>query len=289
MNSPVPSPTTAPAPTPAPAAATGPATAHGTVPRATFANTLHGEWIKFRSLRSTWYTVVALFVIGPGITYLAASNGRKVYEEIRASGDPWDPTALSLRSYIMAQLVIGVLSILVVTSEHATGLIRTSLTATPRRNRLLAAKVVMTTAVALVAGQALMFAVFLLGQALLADRNLPNAGLGDPDVLGAVVGGGLYLAAIAVLAVALGTIMRATAGALATLVGIVLLVPAFAGLFPSWLERLLDFWPTLGAGAVMATVPSPDYPHPWQNLGGLYVGVTALLAVAFVVFRRRDV
>jgi len=261
----------------------------GTAHRATFVNALHAEWIKFRSLRSTWYTVAALFVIGPGITWLSASHSRTVYEETTAAGDPWDPTALSLKSYIMAQLIIGVLSILVVTSEHATGLIRTSLTAVPSRGRLLAAKVTMVTAVALAAGQVLMFAVFLLGQALLADRHVPNAGLSDDNVLRAVVGGGIYLAAVAVLAVALGTILRATAGALATLVGIVLLVPAFAELLPSWLQEVLDFWPTLGGAAIMAAVPNPDHPHPWQNLGGLCLGVVALLAVAFTVFRRRDV
>jgi ABC-2 type transport system permease protein len=177
----------------------------------------------------------------------------------------------------------------VVTSEYATGLVTTSLAATPRRHRLLAAKVVVAGAAALVAGQALMVAAFLLGQALLAARGVPHAALGDPGVLPAVAGGGLYLAAIALLAIGLGTILRATAGALATLVGIVFLVPAVSGLFPSWLQGLFDFWPSQGAAAVLATAPDPAYPHPWLNLGGMCLGVVAVLATAFVVFRRRDV
>jgi hypothetical protein len=107
--------------------------------------------------------------------------------------------------------------------------------------------------------------------------------------LRAVVGGGLYLSAIALLAVGLGAILRATAGALATLVGIVFLVPALAGLFPDWMQGIFNFWPTLGAAAIFGTVPDENFPHPWLNLGGLWLGVAAVLTAAFVVFRRRDV
>ena len=250
-----------------------------------FAHSVRAEWIKVRSLRSTWYTLGCLFAVGLGITALAMNAAARQYP----GDDPWDPTGRSLTSYIVAQLIVGVLGILVVTSEHATGLIRTSLTATPRRHRLLAAKVVVAVAVAVVAGQVLMFTAFFLGQAVLGAHGVPHARIGDTGVLSAVAGGGLYLAAIALLAVGLGTIMRATAGALATLVGIVFLVPGFAGLFPAWLHGLLFYWPTLGAAAVFKTVPDPDFPHPWLNLAGMCAGVAAVLAVAFVVFQRRDV
>ncbi|WP_410640203.1 ABC transporter permease [Amycolatopsis sp. lyj-346] len=249
-----------------------------------FRRSVHAEWIKLRSLRSTWYTLACLFVAGLGITALAMNAAGQDYP----GEQPWDPTGRSLTSYIVAQLIIGVLGILVVTGEYATGQIRTSVLATPRRHRLLAAKVVVAVAVAVVAGQVLMFAAFLLGQAVLAAQNVPHAALGDPGVLSAVTGGGLYLAAIALLAAALGTIMRATAGALATLVGIVFLVPALAGLFPSWLQSLFFYWPTLGASAVLKTVPDPDFPHPWLNLAGMCAGVAAVLVAAFAVFRRRD-
>ncbi|MEI8409937.1 MULTISPECIES: ABC transporter permease subunit [unclassified Kribbella] len=251
---------------------------------------LHAEWIKLRSLRSTWYTLACLFVVGLGITFLSMSSAGKQYAGATAEErSVWDPTSMSLTTFIVAQLIIGVLGILIVTSEFATGLMQTTLAATPRRHRLLAAKAVVATAVAVLAGQALMFAAFFLGQTLLAGHDVPNAALGDPGVLSAVSGGGLYLSAIALLALGLGTIMRATAGALATLVGIVFLVPAIAGLFPSWMKGLFNFWPTLGPTAVFKTVPDPDFPHPWLNLGGMCLGVAAVLAVAFVVFRRRDV
>ncbi|MFI9550795.1 ABC transporter permease [Nonomuraea endophytica] len=251
-----------------------------------FARTLHAEWIKFRSLRSSWYTLATLLVVGLGIT--ALSMGAAGADQAESPQD-WDPTGRSLTTYIVAQLIIGVLGILVVTSEYATGLMAATLGATPRRHRLLAAKVVVATAVALVAGQVLMFASFFLGQAVLITQEVPNAQLGDPGVLSAVTGGGIYLSAIALLAVGLGTIMRATAGALATLVGIIFLVPALQGLFPSWMQGLFAFWPTKGAAAIFATVPDPAYPEPWLNLGGMCLGVAVVLATAFAVFLRRDV
>ncbi|MET9000300.1 ABC transporter permease [Amycolatopsis sp. NPDC004169] len=250
-----------------------------------FTRSVRAEWVKLRSLRSTWYTLACLFAAGLGITALALNAAAKDYP----GDEPWDPTNRSLTSYVVAQLILGVPGILVVTGEHATGLMQTSLLATPRRHRLLAAKLVVAVAIALLSGQVLMFAAFGLGQAVLAAHGLPHAGIGDPGVLSAVTGGGVYLAAIALLAAGLGTILRATAGALATLVGIVFLVPALAGLFPAWLRDLFLYWPTLGASAVLKTVPDPDFPHPWLNLAGMCAGVAAVLAVAFVVFHRRDV
>lgn len=256
----------------------------------TFAHTVHAEWVKFRSLRSTWYTLAFLFAVGLGLTALTMDPAGQEYAAMTAAErQDWDPTSLSLRSHLIAQLIIGALGTLVVTSEYATGLMGTSLTATPRRHQVLAAKLVVIAGVAMVVGQALMFAAFFIGQGLLAVQGVPHAGIGDPGVLSAIVGTGLYLAVIALFAVGLGTITRATAGAFATLVGIVLLVPGFAPLVPSWLQWLLDFWPGVGATAIVATVPDPDYPYPWLNFAGMCLGVAAVLVAAFVVLRRRDV
>jgi len=247
---------------------------------------LLSEWVKLRSLRSTWYTLACLFFVGLGVTALSSNAAQEAYAD---AGAAWDPTAHSLTTYIVAQLIVGVLGVLVVTSEFATGLIRTTLAATPRRHRVLAAKVVLAAVVAVGAGQVLMVAAFLIGQSLMGRQGVPTASLGDPGVLKAVLAGGLYLALIALLAVGLGAIMRATAGALTTLVGIVFLVPGLAGIFPSGMTALFDFWPTLGGAAALTTVPDPDFPHPWWNLAGMCLGIAGVLAAAFLVLRRRDV
>ncbi|MQA35167.1 ABC transporter permease, partial [Modestobacter roseus] len=144
-------------------------------PRAGFAHAVGAEWVKFRSLRSTWATLAGLFAVALGVTALSMGSARELHAETLAGGDVWDPTNVSLTSYLVAQLVIGVLGILVVTSEYATGLIQTSLAATPARARLLGAKVVLAAAVSLVAGQALAFAAFSLGQLLLRAQDVPSA------------------------------------------------------------------------------------------------------------------
>ncbi|WP_030158805.1 ABC transporter permease [Glycomyces sp. NRRL B-16210] len=259
-------------------------------PKAAFHRTHRAEWIKLRSLRSTWYTLAGLFVAGLAVSALSMTSSANGYAGLSAAERlAWDPAGLSLVPYIIAQLIIGVLGTLVVTSEYATGLIQTSLAATPRRHRLLAAKAVLVAGVAVIAGEALMFASFFFGQAVLAAHDVPSAGLGDPGVFAAVAGGGLYLAAIALLATGLSVVLRSTAGALTTLVAVIFLAPALSATFPSWTRGLFDYWPTQGGAAVMATVPDPDFPHPWLNFGGMCLGVAALLAVAFVLFRRRDV
>ncbi|WBQ02781.1 ABC transporter permease [Kribbella sp. CA-293567] len=256
-----------------------------------FSDLLRSEWTKFRSLRSTWWALLAMVVLSTGVSLLVGSSAGAQYGELSpAERLTWDPTALSLNSFFLGQLCISVLGILVVTSEYATGMIRTSLAAMPRRGTLLAAKTLVFAGVALVAGQLTTFLAFLAGQAMIGrSGEVPQASLGDPGVLVAVTGTGLYLAAIGLLAVALGTLTRATAGGLAVIVGVTLLVPAFGSTLPSWAQKAFQYWPSLGGPEVRNLHPTAEYPDAWQNLGGMTLGTAVVLTVAFVAFRRREV
>ncbi|WP_432949059.1 ABC transporter permease [Kribbella sp. CA-253562] len=256
-----------------------------------FSDLLRSEWTKFRSLPSVRWTLLAMVVFSTGITLLVCGGDQGNYSALSPEDQQaWDPTALSLNSFFMAQLCVSVLGILVVTSEYATGTIRTSLSAMPRRGRLLAAKTAVFTIVALIAGQVTSFVAFLAGQAMIGrHEGSPTAALTDPGVLTAVSGTGLYLAAIGLLAVAVGTLTRATAGGLAVQVGITLLVPAFGGALPSWVQKAFAYWPSLGGPEIRNLVPTPEYPDAWANLAGMTAGIAAVLVVAFVVFRRREV
>jgi ABC-type transport system involved in multi-copper enzyme maturation permease subunit len=185
-------------------AATRPAeTGHAARTQVRFTDLLRSEWTKFRSLPSVRWTLLAMVVFSTGITLLVCGGDQGKYRQLSPEDQlAWDPTALSLNSFFMAQLCISVLGILVVTSEYATGTIRTSLSAMPRRGRLLAAKTSVFTIVALVAGQLTSYVAFLAGQAMIGRHDgSPTAALGDPGVLTAVSGTGLYLAAIGLLAV----------------------------------------------------------------------------------------
>jgi ABC-type transport system involved in multi-copper enzyme maturation permease subunit len=251
---------------------------------------IRSEWTKFRSLRATWLTAAVTVLLGVGIGALATSGQARGYADATAADlAAWDPTATSLTSITVAQLAIGVLGVLVITAEYATGLIQPSVVAVPRRGRLLAAKAAVLTAVAVLLGQLIGFTSFLIGQSLLAGADVPHATLGQPDVLRAVVGSGLYLAAIGLLGLGLGTVLRSTAGAIGALVSITLLVRLIAGALPeSWARWMDRWWPTTAGEKIIAVVPPPDALGPWQGFAVLAGFVALVCAAGYTVLRTKD-
>jgi hypothetical protein len=252
---------------------------------------LLSEWTKIRTLRSTAYTLLLTAALGVGFGVIFALAGARKYAGMTpADRASFDPTSTSLAGHLVAQLGIGVLGVLVITSEHATGMIRTSLTAVPCRGRLLAAKALVFAAVSLTAGEAVGFGAFFVGQAVIAGQGAPAATLAQPHVLGAVVGAGLYLAVVGLLGVAVGALVRATAGALAIMVTVTLLVPAFVPALPrSWAMWLTGYWPTLAGGRVMNVVATPGALSPWVGFAVLCGSVAVVGALAWVLVRARDV
>ncbi|WP_051468156.1 ABC transporter permease [Actinomadura oligospora] len=251
---------------------------------------LRSEWLKIRTLRSTAYTLLVTVGLGVGLGLLFTAAGAAGYETGGADDHAsFDPTATSLKSHILAQLALGQLGVLVVTSEYATGMIRTSLTSVPRRTRLLASKAAAFSAVALATGQLVGFTTFLAGQPVLAARHVPHAGLGDPHVFRAVFGCGLYLAVIGLLGVALGALIRSTAGALAALVTATLLIPVISTALPTrWADVAHRWWPSDAGGQIMAVRQDPEALGPWAGFGVLCLAVGMVLALAVAVFRERD-
>ncbi|MDN3359575.1 ABC transporter permease [Actinomadura sp. DC4] len=254
------------------------------------ADAVRSEWTKMRTLQSTVWTVLVTIALGIGFGALLSLAGARKYATLAPADQAhFDPAATSLAGHVMAQLAIAVLGVLVITSEFATGMIGTSLTIVPRRGRLLAAKTVVLTAVALVVGEVIGFGAFFVGQAVLAGQGAPHTTLGEPHVLRAVVGAGLYLAAVGLLGVAVGTLVRATAGALAIMVGATLLVPVFTPALPdSWARVVGRFWPTMAGERVMTSRPDGHFPGPWAGFVLLCAAVAVVLAVALRVFRTRD-
>jgi ABC-type transport system involved in multi-copper enzyme maturation permease subunit len=251
---------------------------------------LRSEWTKFRSLRATWLTAAVTVLLGVGVAALAASGRAREYPGApRADQAAWDPTASSLTSIIVAQLAIGVLGVLVVTAEYATGTIQPSVVAVPRRGRLLAAKAAVLAGAAVLLGQLIGFASFAVGQAVYAGAGVPHATLGQPDVLRAVVGSGLYLAALGLLGLGLGTVLRSTAGAIGTLVSVTLLIRLVAQALPEDMARWMDrYWPTTAGEKIIAVVPPPDALPPWTGFAVLCGFVAAVVAAGYVTLRTRD-
>ena len=224
----------------------------GTQPRphpSTLPDAFVSEWTKIRTLRSTFFALAATMVLGVGLGALISYESAVHY----APGQGlWDPTQASLNGLAAAQLTIGVLGVLAITGEYATGMIRTTLAAVPRRGRLLLAKASVFTAVAFVVGEAVSWLAFLVGQ-LLISSYMPSASLSQANVLRAVVGGGLYLTLVGLMGVAVGTILRHTAGAVTTVIAILFVLPGvLQALPPSWRNPVEKYWPTRAGSQISA-------------------------------------
>lgn len=133
------------------------------------------------------------------------------------------------------------------------------------------------------------FVTFFVSQGILAAEQAPYVTLTDPHVLRAVLGIGWFMTAVGLLAVAVGTIARATAGGIAAMVVLVLILPNFAGLLPDRLADLVQrFYPHLAGFQVTVVEPAPDALGPWTGFGMLSGFVAVALAAAYLLFQRRD-
>jgi ABC-2 type transport system permease protein len=259
------------------------AAGHGR-PGVTERRVLNSEWIKLRSLRSTWFSFGAamLIVIGLG-TLFSAIRGRDaaLHHVLNL-----DATQLSLRGIYLAQLAVGVLGVLLITGEYATGMIRATLSATPRRLPVLRAKIAVFAVMTFVVTTAAAFIAFFVGQALLHSHGTT---IGAPHALRAVLGVGLYLTVVGVLALSLGFVVRSTAGAIASVFGILLVLPALGHVLPSnWQMHLLPYLPSNAGGALYSLHPDPGTLSPWTGFAVMCAWAAAAVLAAAVVLRRRD-
>jgi ABC-type transport system involved in multi-copper enzyme maturation permease subunit len=250
---------------------------------------MRSEWTKLRSVRSTVWSLFATFVITAGfgtlfcVAYIARYDRLGFRERLT-----FDATAQSLRGLFLAQIAIGVLGALVVSSEYASGLIRTTLTAVPQRRVVLAAKAIVFGAAALVVTMISVFVAFFAGQAVLAGKHL-GVSLGDPHVLRAVLGAGVYMTIVGLLGLAIAAIVRRTAGAIATLFAVVLVLPLLAQALPSpWNDDVAKFLPG-GLGAALYRVrPDSSLLSPGVALVVAIAWLVVAFTVATVLIARRD-
>jgi len=255
---------------------------------------LRAEWVKLRSVRSTFWSVLATVVAGVGlcliVTFSHAANWSHDGVIERAL---FDPTSVSLTGLLFGQLSVGVLGVLVMSAEYGTGTIRATLAAVPRRPVVLGAKVVVFGALAFVVSEAVAFAAFWIGQAVLSGHT-PTATLSDPSSLRAVVGGGLYLTVLGLFALGLATIIRHTAGAIFTFVALLLILPLVVAAFPASFGHPIGRYLPAVIGSAMTTTKTVGHPDflpsfpPWQGFGLLCAYAAVSLGVGGVLMVRRD-
>jgi ABC-type transport system involved in multi-copper enzyme maturation permease subunit len=252
-----------------------------------FPNILRSEWTKMVSVRSTWRTLLAAAILMVGLAAILCAtyaNGSSSAAE-RAT---FDPTSFSLVGIQMAQLAFGVLGVLLISSEYATGMIRTTLTAVPQRWLVLAGKATAFTGVTLVIGIGASFISFFTGQAILSGKGL-QASISSPGVLRSVVGAGLYLTVFGLMALGLGTVMRHTAGAITTLFGVTLALPGLVALLPaSQHEAIAQYLPSNAGAAIYHVHTQAHMLGPWAGLGIFSLYAAVALIAAGVLLTRRD-
>ncbi len=256
---------------------------------ARFADVVRSEFTKIRSVRSTYWTLLVVIVVTVGLAALFGWGTATHWDEMGPGGQAnFDAAATSLAGLILSQLVIVVLGALTITSEYSTGMIRTSLTALPRRSLFYAAKALVFAVVALIIGLVASFAAFFVGQGLLASKHI-DVTLAQPGVARAVIGGGLFLAACGLLAFGIGAVLRHTAGAITASIGLLFVLFILANFLPqSWQEHV-DKWLPFNAGAQIWTVkPSAHMFSPWAGFA-VFCGYAAIALIAgLIVFHRRD-
>jgi ABC-type transport system involved in multi-copper enzyme maturation permease subunit len=294
--------------------------------RAGLAGTIRSEFTKLRSVRSTYWTIGAMFIVSVGI---AALVGFGIASNIH--NQPWnkagtDAAQASLIAFFeLGQLIIAVLGALVITSEYSTGMIRTSLTAMPRRGTVFAAKMIVFTTVTLVVSMITSFVSFFVGQAAMSgsgvsaslfhsvtiprDVNMspPSGGPGSggpPNyhfigtivispgtVLTAIVGSALFVTVVALLAFGLGSIIRHTAGAITSVIGLMFVLPIIIQILPdTWRWDIMRFFPD-AAGRVLSVTIGQDNPHlwsAWPQFGVTLIWAAVFLVVGGYLFRKRD-
>jgi ABC-2 type transport system permease protein len=256
---------------------------------ATFADVVRSEWTKARTVPSTLWTLLVAAVLGIGLGALISSLAANHYAKSSLSDKlTWDPTSISNDGLALAQLAIGVLGVLFITSEYSSGSIRSTLAAVPRRGRLLGAKSLVIMVLTLVVVAVIAFAAFFIGQALISGH-APTANLGQTGVLRALIGAALYGALLAMLGLAFGTILRSAAGAIALLVAILYVLPGIANALPTSIANSVEeYWPTQAGGQITAVVHTANTLSPWAGFGVFFAFVAVLSVVAFTLLNRRD-
>jgi ABC-type transport system involved in multi-copper enzyme maturation permease subunit len=251
-----------------------------------FRDAARTEWLKVRSVRSTWWllgvTFVAMVAAGAGV-----GAGYRSHTPVATVAQIVDN---SLSGAVLAQLLVGAWGVLVMSSEYSSGTIRATFLATPRRRLVIAAKAAVCAAIALPVGIGGSVAAFFAGQLAIRGTAIPHASLADGDVLRPVLLTGVYLAVVGLVGLGLGTLIRHGVGAIGTLFG-AMFVPLFlAGLFGSSGIAVSRFVPVIIlANSIVTTAPVPGALNAWAGIGVMIAYAAIAAGAGAMLLRRRDV
>ncbi|GAA3598431.1 ABC transporter permease [Klugiella xanthotipulae] len=258
--------------------------------RLTFGGVLRSEWIKLSSLRSTWWSLGTVVVLAITASFMIANTSTP------QSGSSAEMIHTSVMvgnfSIFITSLIAASLGVIVASGEYSTGMIRSTLTAVPRRLPTLWAKAGVLFACLFVTGLITSFGGFLLTQGILSGKGL-GAALTDDGALVALISGGVFLGLIGMMAFGLGSITRSGAGGIVISVGIIMVLPTIVLLLgtQNWepARVLMSYLPS-EAGKVMYSTPQEGIVtmEYWQALLVVLGWVVVTLVPAAILLKRRD-
>ena len=258
--------------------------------KVTQARVLVSEFTKFRTVRSTLWTLLVAVVLMIGLSALFAAVTASQYHTFDAADRAsFNPVSISLGGMMFAVVAFGVLGVLMISGEYSTGMIRSSLTAVPRRLPVLWGKLAVFAGVIFSVSLVASFISFFLGQALLNSHQL-GVSITAPGALRSVIGAALYVSVAGMIGVALGALFRNTAAGIATFAGIFFVIPPLTGLLPASIsDHLTQYLPSYAGEAVWGGVRGvTNALSPWTGFALLCAYAVVLVAAAAVRLRRVD-
>lgn len=263
--------------------------------RLTFPGTVRSEWIKLRTVRSTIWSYALLVAISVGLAALVAFAITNIPEGVAGEAPGAQPiqtvVQASVAGVTFGQLIAGILGVLVISGEYTTGMVRSTFLAVPGRISALAAKGIVLFSATFIVGLIANVAAYLVASLMLSQEDIA-APITDPGVFWPLLGAALYLAMVSLFALAAGALVRSSAGGIAVVVGVLLILPTILGLVPAeWARDAVPYLlSSAGAGIYSSATLTPegDALGMWVNLlvTGLWVAVPA--AAAAVMLRTRD-
>jgi ABC-type transport system involved in multi-copper enzyme maturation permease subunit len=271
-------------------AATTPAPARVPVLKVTQGRVLLSEFTKFRSLRSTMWTLLTGGVLMVGIGALFSGVTASQYHTFSAADRAtFNPVTTSLNGVAFAVVAFGVLGVLLMSGEYGTGMIRSSLTAVPRRLPVLWGKLAVFTGTIFSVSLVASFISFFVGQALLSSHHL-GVSITAPHALRSVIGAALYVTAAGLIGVALGALLRNTAAGIATFAAVFFVIPPLAGLLPASISNhLAPYLPSNAGGGIWGGAANVHNAlSPWTGFALLCGYAAVLIGAGAWRLRRSD-
>jgi hypothetical protein len=256
----------------------------------TQARVLLSEWTKLHSLRSTRWSLLVATVLGIGLPLVFAAVtsshwGSMSFHE-RSDRHPLD---IALAGVNVAQLAVAVLGALVITGEYSTGMIRATFTAVPRRLPVLWAKILVYAAVTFALSLPAVLIAFFASQAILSKHDILQISFSHPGVARSVIGGAVYLTLIGAFALAIGAIVRNTAGGIASFAALFFVIPPLMNVLPtSWNDAVSPYLPDAAGRSIFSLTHGAHSLSPWAGFWLFLAYTAAAIVIAAVLLLRRD-